>query len=63
MVDNRSVVDILYLNAYKRMGLTEDDLDPNSSPLYEFSRSYCPQKGSKVNYNSGGTPSDLDYPR
>ena len=29
MVDDGSAVDILYLNAYKRMGLTENDLDPN----------------------------------
>ena len=31
MVDDGSASDILYLNAYKKMGLTEDDLDPNSS--------------------------------
>ena len=36
MVDDGSAVDILYLNAYKRMGLTEDNLDPNSSSLYDF---------------------------
>ena len=36
MVDDGSTMDILYLSAYKRMGLTEDDLDPNSSPLYNF---------------------------
>ena len=36
MVDDGSTMDILYLNAYKKMGLTEDDLDPNSSPLYGF---------------------------
>ena len=40
MVDDGSVVDILYLNAYRRMGLTEDDLDPNSSPLYGFTRDH-----------------------
>ena len=36
MVDNGSAMDILYLNVYKRIGLTEDDLDLNSSPLYRF---------------------------
>ena len=45
MVDNGSAVDILYLNAYKRMGLTEDNLDPNSSPLYTFIRDHVVPKG------------------
>ena len=35
-VDDGSTIDILYLNAYKRMSLTEDDLDPNSFPLWGF---------------------------
>ena len=34
MVDDGSALDILYLKAYKRMGLIEDDLDPNISPFY-----------------------------
>ena len=45
MVDNGSAVDILYLNAYKKMGLTEDDLDPNSSPLYGFIGDHVIPKG------------------
>ena len=45
MVDDGSAVDILYLNAYKRMGLIEDDLDPNSSPLYRFTRDHVIPKG------------------
>ena len=44
MVDDGSEVDILYMNAYKRMGLTEDDLDPNSSPLYGFTRDHVVPK-------------------
>ena len=60
MVDDGSVVDILYLSAYKKMGLTEEDLDPNSSPLYGFTRDYVIPKG--VINNGGGTPSDLDCP-
>ena len=35
-VDDGSEMDILYLNAYKRIGLIENDLDPNSSLLYDF---------------------------
>ena len=45
MVDDGSEVDTLYLNAYKRMSLTEDDLDPNSSPLYGFTRDHVIPKG------------------
>ena len=46
MVDDGSVVDILYLNAYKRMGLIDDELDPNSSPLYGFTRDHVVPKGA-----------------
>ena len=45
MVDDGSEVDTLYLNAYKRMSLTEDDLDPNSSPLYRFTKDHVVPKG------------------
>ena len=45
MVDDGSAVNILYLNAYKRIGLTEGDLDPNSSPLYGFTRDHVVPKG------------------
>ena len=34
LVDNNSAVDILYWDAYKRMGLTESDLSPMASLLY-----------------------------
>ena len=40
MVDDGSASDILYLNAYKKMGLAEDDLEPNNSPLYGFTRDH-----------------------
>ena len=36
MVDDGIAVVILYLDAYKRMGLFEDDLKPATSSLYEF---------------------------
>ena len=45
MVDNGSATDILYLKAYKKMGLTEDDLDPNNSPLYSFTGDHVIPKG------------------
>ena len=44
-VDDGSAVDILYLNAYKRMGLTEDDLDPNNSLLNGFTGDHIVPKG------------------
>ena len=45
MVDYGSAVDVLYLNAYKKMGLIGDDLDPNSSPLYSFTGDHIIPKG------------------
>ena len=45
MVDDGSAVDTFYLDAYKRMGLTEDDLDPNSSSLYRFTKDHVVPKG------------------
>ena len=37
ILDDDSIVDILYLDAYKRMRLTENELSPTTSPLYGFS--------------------------
>ena len=45
MVDDGSSVDILHLSAYKRIGLIEDDSDPISSPLYDFTRDHVIPKG------------------
>ena len=45
MVDDGSATDILYLNTYKKMGLTEDDLEPNNFPLYNFTRDHVIPKG------------------
>ena len=36
LVDNGSAVDIIYLHAYKIMGLTKSKLSPTTSPLYGF---------------------------
>ena len=46
MVDDGSTVDILYLDAYKRIGLTEGALNPTASLLYEFIRDYLIPKGT-----------------
>ena len=60
MVEDGSIVDILYLTAYKRMGLTEDDLDPNSSPLYGFTRDHVfPKKVAKLTIMVGEHPQTL----
>ena len=45
MVDDGSAVNILYMNAYKRMGLNEANLDPNSSLLYGFTGDHVVPKG------------------
>ena len=36
LVDNRSSVDILYYQAFQRMGLKNSDLRPSPSPIYSF---------------------------
>ena len=36
LVDNRSSVDILYLQAFKRMGLKVSDLKPSPNLVYSF---------------------------
>ena len=45
LVDNGSAVDIVYLDAYKRMGLTESKLSPMTSPLYGSTRDHVIPKG------------------
>ena len=36
LVDNGSSVDILYFQAFERMGLTVSDLKPSPNPVYGF---------------------------
>ena len=36
LVDNRSSVDILYYQAFERMGLKVSDLKPSPNPIYKF---------------------------
>ena len=45
LVDNRSAMNIIYLDAYKRMGLTENKLSPKTSPLHSFTRDHVIPKG------------------
>ena len=45
MVDDGSVVDILYMDAYKRIGLEENSLSPGTSPLYGFTGAHIISKG------------------
>ena len=44
-VDNWSVVDIIYLDVNKIIGLTESEPNPMTSPLYEFTRDHMIPKG------------------
>ena len=36
LVDNKSSVDILYFQAFERMGLKVSDLKPSPNPVYSF---------------------------
>ena len=45
-VYNRSVVDIIYLDVYNRMGITESKLSLMTSPLYKFTRDHVIPKGT-----------------
>ena len=46
LVDNGSVMDIIYFDAYRRMGLTGSELSPTTSPLYDFTRDHVIPKGT-----------------
>ena len=46
LVGNGSVVEIIYLNMYKRMGLNEGELSLTTSPLYGFIGDYTIPKGT-----------------
>ena len=46
LVDDNNVVDIIYLDAYKRMGLTERKLSPATSPLYGFTGDHMVLRGT-----------------
>ena len=40
LVDDGSSVDILYLEAFKKLGLDQRDLKPSTSPLFGFTNDY-----------------------
>ena len=46
LVDDGSVVDIIYLDAYKKMDLIETELSPGTSPLYGFTEDHIIPKGT-----------------
>ena len=46
LVDDGSAVDIIYLDAYKRMGLTDSKFNLTTSPLYEFMVYYIILRGT-----------------
>ena len=63
MVDDGSVLDILYLNTYKKMDLTEDDLDPNSFTFYGFTGDHIVPRGvAKLTITVGEHPWTLTVP-
>ena len=45
LVHNGSIIDIIYLDAYKRMGLIESKLSPTTSSLYGYARDHVIPKG------------------
>ena len=46
LVDNGSVMDIIYFDAYRLMGLIRSELSPTTSPLYDFIRDHVIPKGT-----------------
>ena len=58
LVDDGSLVDILYLEAFKKIGLDQRDLKPSTSPLFGFTNDYITPVGTIA------LPITLgDYPR
>ena len=58
LVDDGSSVDILYLEAFKKMGHDQRDLKPSTSPLFGFTNDYITPVGTIA------LPITLgDYPR
>lgn len=57
MVDNESAVDILYYNAFIKMGLKDSDLKPVTNPLYSFTSASIMSHGRiDVPLTVGGFP-------
>ena len=45
LMDNRSSVDILYYQAFQRMGLRNNDLRPSPNPIYGFTEDFVVSMG------------------
>ena len=46
LLDDGNVVDIIYLDAYERLGLIKIELSPATSPLYGFTRDHVILRGT-----------------
>ena len=46
LVDDGGTVNIIYLDEYKRIGLTESELNPTTSPLYAFAGDHVIPQGT-----------------
>ena len=54
-------MDIIYVDAYKKIGLTESELSPMTSSLYGFIGDHViPQRDDQASSDSGRAPSSLD---
>ena len=61
LVDNGSAMDIIYLDAYKRMGLTKSELSLTTSPLYGFTEDHMvPKANNQAGSNDGRAPKSLN---
>ena len=56
MVDDGSATGILYLNAHKKIDLSEDDLEPNNSSLYGIGDHVIPKRIAKLTVIVGEHP-------
>ena len=48
ILDDGSAIDILYLDAYKRLGLTDNELNPTTSLLYGFTVDHLISRGTAM---------------
>ena len=54
LVDNGSSVDILYYQAFQKMGLKNSDLRPSPNPIYGFTGDSVTPHRSYYSSNDGG---------
>ena len=46
LVDDSNAIDIIYLNAYNKIGLTTNELSPTTYLLYGFTKDHVIPKGT-----------------